>query len=119
MVRCVIFCHKYDLLKVLGVNILLFFFFLMIRRPPRSTLFPYTTLFRSPFLLLSDRGASVRELYGVEKTLGFLPGRVTYVIDKAGVVRHTYSSQVRATRHSRVALAALAGLDEDPAATPA
>src|SRR5215475_15009525 len=26
---------------------LLFFFFLMIRRPPRSTLFPYTTLFRS------------------------------------------------------------------------
>src|SRR2546430_11111710 len=27
---------------------LFFFFFLMIRRPPRSTLFPYTTLFRSP-----------------------------------------------------------------------
>src|SRR6266576_5613463 len=27
---------------------ILFFFFLMIRRPPRSTLFPYTTLFRSP-----------------------------------------------------------------------
>src|SRR5579862_10002779 len=30
----------------------LFFFFLIIRRPPRSTLFPYTTLFRSKF----DRG---------------------------------------------------------------
>src|SRR5258705_2255438 len=29
-----------------------FFFFLMIRRPPRSTLFPYTTLFRSPPLPL-------------------------------------------------------------------
>src|SRR5256885_6400994 len=29
---------------------LLFFFFLMIRRPPRSTLFPYTTLFRSGFV---------------------------------------------------------------------
>src|SRR2546421_5002084 len=29
--------------------LLLFFFFLMIRRPPRSTLFPYTTLFRSAF----------------------------------------------------------------------
>src|SRR2546430_17030989 len=28
--------------------ICVFFFFLMIRRPPRSTLFPYTTLFRSP-----------------------------------------------------------------------
>src|SRR2546430_12349529 len=30
------------------VSSFLFFFFLMIRRPPRSTLFPYTTLFRSP-----------------------------------------------------------------------
>src|SRR5256885_12995617 len=29
------------------LRIILFFFFLMIRRPPRSTLFPYTTLFRS------------------------------------------------------------------------
>src|SRR2546422_3259672 len=29
-------------------KIVSFFFFLMIRRPPRSTLFPYTTLFRSP-----------------------------------------------------------------------
>src|SRR2546430_3254552 len=33
----------------------LFFFFLMIRRPPRSTLFPYTTLFRSMFLTTSRR----------------------------------------------------------------
>src|SRR3712207_8793365 len=34
---------------MLGIryNALFFFFFLMIRRPPRSTLFPYTTLFRS------------------------------------------------------------------------
>src|SRR5471032_3419507 len=30
------------------LNVLICFFFLMIRRPPRSTLFPYTTLFRSP-----------------------------------------------------------------------
>src|SRR6266536_5836262 len=30
------------------MRVMLFFFFLMIRRPPRSTLFPYTTLFRSP-----------------------------------------------------------------------
>src|SRR3989441_6986591 len=30
-----------------GITFVLYFFFLMIRRPPRSTLFPYTTLFRS------------------------------------------------------------------------
>ena len=39
----------------------LFFFFLMIRRPPRSTLFPYTTLFRS-WDTLRIAGASVREI---------------------------------------------------------
>src|SRR5229473_8300536 len=33
--------------------LILFFFFLMIRRPPRSTLFPYTTLFRSPMLRIT------------------------------------------------------------------
>src|SRR3712207_8105258 len=38
------------------------FFFLMIRRPPRSTLFPYTTLFRSHLrrAVLADRDARVR-----------------------------------------------------------
>src|SRR3712207_8703223 len=37
------------------------FFFLMIRRPPRSTLFPYTTLFRSPFGTVLARGLHDRE----------------------------------------------------------
>src|SRR2546430_11059864 len=38
-------------------SVFLFFFFLMIRRPPRSTLFPYTTLFRSRcHLRLQQRG---------------------------------------------------------------
>jgi len=36
-----------------------FFFFLMIRRPPRSTLFPYTTLFRSPAYLESSKERNV------------------------------------------------------------
>src|SRR2546430_5464842 len=49
----------------------LFFFFLMIRRPPRSTLFPYTTLFRSDrdpvrFLAEVDDGAVHRLLRGVD-----------------------------------------------------
>src|SRR5947208_14633905 len=36
-----------------------FFFFLMIRRPPRSTLFPYTTLFRSPLSIEAQMEARV------------------------------------------------------------
>src|SRR3712207_8766544 len=40
----------------------MFFFFLMIRRPPRSTLFPYTTLFRSAAISLPFRFALTRDL---------------------------------------------------------
>src|SRR5256884_9411083 len=42
----------------------LFFFFLMIRRPPRSTLFPYTTLFRSRALTEVAQVAGLREAVG-------------------------------------------------------
>src|SRR2546430_17573904 len=38
---------QYDFFYVIPNLVVFFFFFLMIRRPPRSTLFPYTTLFRS------------------------------------------------------------------------
>src|SRR2546430_17682668 len=45
-----VFCYTvimYGSTYRLCLSLFLFFFFLMIRRPPRSTLFPYTTLFRS------------------------------------------------------------------------
>src|SRR5207249_6683786 len=53
-------CHMHCiyLLFLFGFSFYLFFFFfflLMLRRPPRSTLFPYTTLFRSLAVLLDHR----------------------------------------------------------------
>src|SRR5258705_3324503 len=48
-------CHSVTFLIDLSV---LFFFFLMIRRPPRSTLFPYTTLFRSTNAALTGMAAA-------------------------------------------------------------
>ena len=62
---------------------------------------------RLPFTLVSDEGGKVRKLYGVPNTLGLFPGRVTYVIDKKGVVRHIFSSQVGIDRHVEDALEAL------------
>jgi len=61
-----------------------------------------------PFTLLSDTGGKVRSAWGVGKTLGILPGRVTFVIDPDGVVRKVFSSQLRATAHQSEALAAIA-----------
>src|SRR5438552_18597187 len=49
--------HLY-FLSFLSVYFFFFFFFLMIRRPPRSTLFPYTTLFRS-FLVVFNRPINI------------------------------------------------------------
>src|SRR3712207_8554457 len=50
-------------------------FFLMIRRPPRSTLFPYTTLFRSPLDRLEEREEHVLdEVFGVGAALEPLAG---------------------------------------------
>jgi peroxiredoxin Q/BCP len=54
---------------------------------------------RLPFILVADTDGLLRKTYGVPKALGIMPGRVTYVIDKQGVVRHIFSSQLSADRH--------------------
>src|SRR5258706_16194154 len=54
-----------------------FFFFLMIRRPPRSTLFPYTTLFRSP----EDLGIVERQVLDVDRNALHSLRRFDRVVD--------------------------------------
>lgn len=60
---------------------------------------------RLPFTLLSDEDGAVRRAYGVPRTFGILPGRVTYVIDREGVVRHVFSSMINIDGHVGEALA--------------
>ena len=57
----------------------------------------FAAKYKLPFRLLSDPDKKVRKAYGALDL--FLPGRVTYVIDKQGVVRHIFSSQSQATKH--------------------
>ena len=68
----------------------------------------FAAKYQLAFTLLSDKGGRVRKLFGVKKTLGIIPGRVTFVIDREGVVRSVFSSQVDFAGHVREALAALA-----------
>jgi peroxiredoxin Q/BCP len=63
--------------------------------------------FRLPFVLLSDADGTLRSRYGVPRTLGLIPGRVTYLIDRDGIVRHIFSSQLRPRRHVAEALEVL------------
>ena len=58
-----------------------------------------------PFTLLSDPDGSVAAQWGVKKTFGLFPGRVTFVFDKAGVCKSRFESQIRVGRHVDDALA--------------
>lgn len=57
-----------------------------------------------PMRLLTDADQKVRKLYGVRPTLGILPGRATFVVDRYGKVRHMFVSQLRVVSHVQQAL---------------
>ena len=61
---------------------------------------------RLPFSLLSDVGGVIRKRYGVPTAFG-LPGRVTYIIDRQGIVRHIFFSQYTSKKHVDVAIQTL------------
>ncbi len=57
-----------------------------------------------PFQLLSDETGEAARAYGVGEVLGLLPGRATFVIDREGIVREVFESQIRAKKHVETAL---------------
>jgi thioredoxin-dependent peroxiredoxin len=67
-----------------------------------------------PFTLLSDEGGKVRKLYGVPSALAVLPGRVTYVIDRDGIVRNTFNSMMNINGHISEALTVVKTLTPAP-----
>ena len=66
-----------------------------------------------PFLLLSDEDGKVRKLYGVPSTMGIIPGRVTFIIDTKGVVRHVFNSQFQPEKHIKEALKVLKEIEKE------
>ncbi|MFM7266398.1 MAG: peroxiredoxin [Cyanobium sp.] len=60
-----------------------------------------------PFPLLVDQGNNLRRAFGVPAVLGLLPGRVTYVIDGDGVIRHVFNNLLDGPAHRREAIEAL------------
>ncbi|MEX1316439.1 MAG: peroxiredoxin [Synechococcaceae cyanobacterium] len=60
-----------------------------------------------PYPLLVDRDNALRKAFGVPAVLGLLPGRVTYVIDGSGVIRHVFNNLLDGPAHRREAIEAL------------
>jgi len=57
-----------------------------------------------------DSGNQLRRAYGVPAVLGLLPGRVTYVIDGKGIIRHVFNNLLDGPAHRREAIEALKAL---------
>lgn len=58
-----------------------------------------------PFTLLTDQNNQLRKKVGVPTgVMGLLPGRVTYIMDKEGIVRHIFNSQSNVNQHIEEAL---------------
>jgi len=98
------FRDSYEAFKILGAEVI------GISNDNQKSHGAFATEHKLPFILLSDPEGSVRKSYGVKKTFGLVPGRVSFVIDKNGIVRHVFSSQSRATAHVNEALAVLKSL---------
>ena len=70
---------------------------------------------RLPFVLVSDSSGRLRRSYGIRKAMGVLPGRVTYVIDREGIVRHVFSSVTNIDGHVAEALRVVKELQDGAA----
>src|SRR3712207_9187463 len=81
----------------------MFFFFLMIRRPPRSTLFPYTTLFRSRTVYLKREDLAHTGAHKINNAIGqaLLTARMgkRRVIAETGAGQHGVAAATVAARH--------------------
>jgi len=58
-----------------------------------------------PFQLLSDKNGKIRKKYDVPKTLGIIPGRVTYIINSDSRILHIFNSQFNPQKHIDEAIA--------------
>ena len=60
-----------------------------------------------PFPLLSDKGNGLRKAFGVPKALGMIPGRVTFIIDSNGTIKHVFNNLLNGPAHVTEALRVL------------
>jgi len=93
------FRDSYDVFKQAGAEVI------GVSADPVERHSAFAAHHRLGFILLSDPDGAVRRLYGVNDVIPLLmPGRETFVIDRDRIVRHRFSSQLRAKAHVREAL---------------
>ena len=95
------FRDNYDLFKIFGAEVW------GVSSDSQGSHIKFIEKNKLPFPLLSDRSNKLRALFGVPKALGMIPGRVTYVIDTKGMIRHIFNNLLNSPAHINEALRVL------------
>ena len=95
------FKNKYETFKELGAEVL------GISSQSVESHKSFSKHHNLPYSLLSDLDNGVRRRYGVSLTIGIVPKRVTFVIDKEDIIKCIFSSQLQPAKHAEQALLAL------------
>ena len=95
------FRDKYELFKFLGAEVW------GINNANQKSHLKFAEKNKLPFPLLCDEGNTLRKQFGVPKAFGLLDGRVTYIIDTKGIIRHIFNDLLNAPQHVTEALSVL------------
>ncbi len=95
------FRDKYDLFKILGANIC------GVSNGTEKSHLAFAEKNKLQYTLLCDENNSLRKAIGVPKFLGMIDGRVTYIIDSKGIIRHIFEDLLNGPAHIKDALKVL------------
>ncbi len=95
------FRDKYDLFKILGAEVW------GISNGNSQSHFKFATKNKLQYPLLCDLNNILRKKFGVPKTLGFIEGRVTYIINNQGIITHIFEDLLNGPAHIKEAIRAL------------
>ena len=100
------FRDKYDLFKILGAQVW------GISNGNSQSHLDFANKNNLPYPLLCDINNILRKQFGVPKKLGFIEGRVTYIIDSNGIIIHIFEDLLNGPAHIKEAIMALKTLQK-------
>ena len=95
------FRDNYDLFKVFGAEVW------GISGDSQESHIKFSEKNKLPFPLLTDSNNKLRKAFGVPNVMGVIPGRVTYIIDSKGTIRHMFNDLLNGPAHVNDALRVL------------
>ncbi|WP_413678274.1 peroxiredoxin [Prochlorococcus sp. MIT 0916] len=98
------FRDKYDLFKILGAEVW------GINNGGTQSHLKFANKNKLQYPLLCDQNNTLRKKFGVPKALGFVEGRVTYIINSQGIIIHIFEDLLNGPAHIKEAIKALKNL---------